>query len=111
MHDDLAAALQYSGLNDLPANPLGNFSTSYSSSGLASLGMPWPLRYGSPFSNDYSVEIAAKKRSPTLRCVMCGAPTAGTYYPYCPDCYKKSLDPKGGVPPIPIIIDPLKQME
>jgi hypothetical protein len=61
--------------------------------------------------NEHILEIAAKKRSPTLRCVMCGAPTAGTYYPYCPDCYKKSLDPKGGVPPIPIIIDPLKQME
>jgi hypothetical protein len=110
MHGDLARALQYSGLNDLPTNPPGNFSSSYSSGGLATIGMPWPLGYASRFSNDNIVEIA-KKRSPTLRCVMCGAPTAGTYYPYCQDCYKKSLDPKGGIPPIPVIIDPLKQME
>jgi RHS repeat-associated protein len=51
------------------------------------------------------VPVVASK---PLSCVYCGAPTAGTYYPYCPDCYSKSLRPDGGVPPIPEIIDPKK---
>ena len=58
-----------------------------------------------------SITTPIARRTPRLRCVMCDAPTAGTYYPYCPDCYKKSTDPKGGVPPIPIIIDPKKLMD
>jgi lipopolysaccharide biosynthesis regulator YciM len=74
------------------------------------VGTNVPKASDSRFFDNNILEIA-KKRSPTLRCAKCGAPTAGTYYPYCPDCYKKSLDPNGGVPPIPVIIDPLKQME
>jgi hypothetical protein len=51
------------------------------------------------------LQLAAPKSIP-YKCVNCGAPTGGVYYPYCQDCYKKSLDPKGGVVPIPTIIDP-----
>jgi RHS repeat-associated protein len=51
--------------------------------------------------------FVAKKSIP-YRCVNCNAPTAGTYYPYCPECYVRSLDPKGGVAPIPRVIDPRK---
>jgi RHS repeat-associated protein len=54
--------------------------------------------------DDYIKQIA-KKRIP-YTCVNCGAKTGGLYYPYCPDCYIKSLDPKGGVAPIPKVIDP-----
>jgi RHS repeat-associated protein len=53
--------------------------------------------------------VGTKKR--TMRCVNCNAPTGGVYYPYCPDCYKKSLDPLGGVAPIPKIIDPKQYQE
>lgn len=45
-------------------------------------------------------------KSPVVSCVNCNAPSGGVYSPYCPDCYVKSLDPKGGVAPIPKIIDP-----
>jgi RHS repeat-associated protein len=48
------------------------------------------------------------KKSIPYRCVNCTAPTGGVYYPYCPDCFKKSIDPEGGVPRIPPIIDPKK---
>jgi len=41
-------------------------------------------------------------RSPRFPCANpnCGAPHGGAKGAYCPDCYKKSKDPKGGVPPI-----------
>jgi len=50
-------------------------------------------------------QLAAAKSIP-YNCVNCGAKTGGVYYPYCPDCYSKSLDPNGGVVPI-IPIPPL----
>ena len=39
-------------------------------------------------------------KSPTFRCVNCGAPHGGLFGPYCPSCYSKSPDPNGGVPPL-----------
>jgi RHS repeat-associated protein len=56
------------------------------------------------------LQLAGTKSTP-YRCVNCSAPTGGVFYPYCPDCYKKSLDPKGEVAPIPKIIDPRKYQE
>jgi RHS repeat-associated protein len=50
--------------------------------------------------------ITAAVRSTRCRCTNCGATTGSTYYPYCPDCFGKSQDPKGGVPPI----DPIDQL-
>ena len=38
-------------------------------------------------------------RSKPFRCSNCGAPHGGLYDQYCPECYQKSLDPNGGVPP------------
>ncbi len=68
------------------------------------LPTPEPVSY--VFTPQYEDIILVGKTTPTLRCVQCNAPTGGVYYPYCPDCYKKSLDPKGQVAPIPRIIDP-----
>jgi RHS repeat-associated protein len=59
------------------------------------------------FSGDRSFQISAKSKPRT--CVNCGAKTGGVYYPYCPDCYIKSLDPDGGVVPIVKIPPPLKK--
>ncbi|MCP4487347.1 MAG: RHS repeat-associated core domain-containing protein, partial [Gammaproteobacteria bacterium] len=43
-------------------------------------------------------------KAPRTTCFNCGAKHGGTYGIYCPSCYKKSLDPNGGVPPL--LIDP-----
>jgi RHS repeat-associated protein len=40
------------------------------------------------------------RKGPIQRCIICDAPHGGLRGPYCPDCYDKSLDPKGGIPPI-----------
>ncbi|OZB81236.1 MAG: hypothetical protein B7X28_05345 [Halothiobacillus sp. 13-55-253] len=45
-------------------------------------------------------------RSPTYRCVNCGAPHGGLRYPLCPSCFVKSQDPNGGVKPIPVVPSP-----
>ena len=41
-------------------------------------------------------------------CLWCGAPggAVGPFAPYCPDCYKKSLTPEGGVPPLVPFVTP-----
>jgi RHS repeat-associated protein len=66
----------------------------------------WPVgSLGMPLGCDAT--FVGKKSIP-YKCVNCNTPTGGTYYPYCPDCYVKSLDPKGGVAPIPKVIDPRK---
>ena len=39
-------------------------------------------------------------KSPTFRCIVCGAPHGGLFGPYCPSCAQKSNDPKSGIPPI-----------
>ncbi len=44
-------------------------------------------------------------RSPRIPCIICDAFTGGVYAPYCPQCYEKSKDPDGQVPPLPT--DPL----
>jgi RHS repeat-associated protein len=49
---------------------------------------------------------AADKKPPRPSCVNCGARHGGLRGPYCPDCYTKSLDPKGGVPPLVLPLDP-----
>ena len=43
-----------------------------------------------------------------LKCEACGKviPGGGAFYPYCYQCYGKSKDPNGGVPPIPPPLDP-----
>lgn len=51
-----------------------------------------PVTYVDPDGN-------AKKRK-KMGCLNCGALHGGLYGPYCPDCYTKSKDPNGGVPPI-----------
>jgi hypothetical protein len=50
--------------------------------------------------SDYFVPVGGRSR--TRWCVNpnCKGPTGGVTYPYCYDCYIKSLDPKGGVAPI-----------
>jgi RHS repeat-associated protein len=48
-----------------------------------------------------NAEFCGKKKSPTFWCEECGAPHGGLNAPYCPDCYKKSLDPSSGIAPIP----------
>jgi hypothetical protein len=42
-------------------------------------------------------------RSPRFRCTApgCGAPHGGLRGNYCPECWGKSQDPNGGVPPEP----------
>lgn len=84
------------------------------SNGLISSPFGWMKRAGSYLeecnrnvdnSDDDNVIFIGGK-SPILRCVNCDAPTGGVHYPYCPQCYIKSLDPKSGVAPIPRIIDP-----
>jgi hypothetical protein len=57
-----------------------------------------PLDRSSGRLEDQEFDIAARR--PFYRCIFCETPTGGTHLPYCPDCYHKSLDPKGGVPPI-----------
>ena len=49
--------------------------------------------------------VAQRPKGPP-RCVNCNAPHGGTYGPYCPDCYGKSLDPNGQIPPLVIPLDP-----
>jgi RHS repeat-associated protein len=51
------------------------------------------------------------KKSPVIRCVNCNAPTGTTFAPYCPDCYIKSQDPNGGVPPLagPWVVPPANE--
>ena len=51
-----------------------------------------PVNYVDPEGN-------AKQRKKT-GCINCGALHGGLYGPYCPDCYAKSKDPNGGVPPL-----------
>jgi RHS repeat-associated protein len=41
------------------------------------------------------------RRSPRFNCWHCGAKHGGLRGVYCPDCDKKSKEPKGGVPPNP----------
>jgi RHS repeat-associated protein len=57
---------------------------------------PQPTLQGAPSSDDFQVAATA----PRYNCVNCGAKNGGTYFPYCPSCYLKSLDPNGGVVPI-----------
>ncbi|MFO0992438.1 MAG: RHS repeat-associated core domain-containing protein [Hyphomicrobiales bacterium] len=45
------------------------------------------------------LHLVGRKSAP-IRCVNCGTPTGTTFAPYCPQCYDKSLDPNGGVPPL-----------
>jgi hypothetical protein len=58
-----------------------------------------PMSGGNPISLTDPTGMAPKSK-PSW-CVWCGAPTAGTYDPYCPDCDSKSRDPNGGVPENP----------
>jgi RHS repeat-associated protein len=51
-----------------------------------------PVNYVDPEGN-------ARQRKRT-GCINCGALHGGLYGPYCPDCYAKSKDPNGGVPPL-----------
>jgi hypothetical protein len=57
--------------------------------------------------------IPVGKKSIIFRCVNpdCGAPHGGLHSPYCSNCYFKSLDPKGGVAPVPKIIDPKQYLD
>jgi RHS repeat-associated protein len=50
-----------------------------------------PISYIDPDGNS--------PRSPRIICIVCGARHGGTFGPYCPDCYTKSKEPDGGVPP------------
>ncbi|MDE2385460.1 MAG: hypothetical protein KGO53_12660, partial [Alphaproteobacteria bacterium] len=52
-------------------------------------------------------QIAMGKKTPTQWCIVCGAPHGGLTGPYCYDCYKKSLNPESGIPPLklPIPLD------
>jgi RHS repeat-associated protein len=50
------------------------------------------------------IPTGAKPKRP--RCVNCNTPHGGTYGPYCPSCYTKSLDPNGQVPPLILPLDP-----
>jgi hypothetical protein len=49
------------------------------------------------------LEPYMQARSPRFRCTApgCGAPHGGLRGNYCPECWGKSQDPNGGVPPDP----------
>jgi len=57
-------------------------------------------------SFDYPFVEPVAKRSIPYRCVWCDKLHGGLRTPYCPECFVKSPDSNGGIPPIPKIIDP-----